>query len=62
VERAGCWRLPPWWTAVGGSYFEDWNDAPVVTRRSADYAGVAMDAVHQWTEWLWDAAMGLLRA
>jgi hypothetical protein len=48
---------------VGGRYFEDCNEAPVVTRRPADYAGVAWYAVDQSNAGrLWDAALGLLTA
>ena len=46
---------------VGGRYFEDCNEAVVVTRRPADYAGVAwyaLDAAN--AERLWDTALGLL--
>src|SRR3984957_20488004 len=45
---------------VGGRYFEDCNEAPVVTRRPADYAGVAWYAVDQANAGrLWDAALDL---
>src|SRR6202007_1685616 len=48
---------------VGGRYFEDCNEAPVVTRRPADYAGVAWYALDPATaERLWDTALGLLPA
>ena len=46
---------------VGGRYFEDCNEAAVVTRRPADYAGVAWYAVEEANaERLWDIALGLL--
>ena len=45
---------------AGGHYFEDCNEAPVVTRRPADYAGVAWDALDPANaERLWDTALGL---
>jgi NAD(P)-dependent dehydrogenase (short-subunit alcohol dehydrogenase family) len=48
---------------VGGRYFEDCNEAPVVTRRTADYTGVAWYAVDRANaEWLWDTALNLLPA
>jgi NAD(P)-dependent dehydrogenase (short-subunit alcohol dehydrogenase family) len=48
---------------VGGRYFEDCNEAPVVTRRPADHAGVAWYAVDQANAGrLWDAALDLLPA
>ena len=48
---------------VGGRYFEDCNEAPVVTRRTADYSGVAWYAVDRANaEWLWDTALNLLPA
>jgi NAD(P)-dependent dehydrogenase (short-subunit alcohol dehydrogenase family) len=48
---------------VGGHYFEDCNEAVTVTRRPADYAGVAWYAVDPANaERLWDAALGLLPA
>src|ERR1700760_4207316 len=48
---------------VGGHYFEDCNEAPVVTRRPADYAGVAWYAVDPANAGrLWDTALGLLPA
>src|ERR1700757_3785906 len=48
---------------VGGRYFEDCNEAPVVTRRPADYTGVAWYAVDQANaERLWDTALDLLPA
>jgi NAD(P)-dependent dehydrogenase (short-subunit alcohol dehydrogenase family) len=48
---------------VGGRYFEDCHEAAVVTRRSADYAGVAWYAVDPANaERLWDTALGLLPA
>ena len=46
---------------VGGRYFEDNQEAPVVTRRPADYTGVAwyaLDAAN--AERLWDTALDLL--
>jgi NAD(P)-dependent dehydrogenase (short-subunit alcohol dehydrogenase family) len=46
---------------IGGRYFEDCNEAATVTRRPADYAGVAwyaLDAAN--AERLWDTALGLL--
>ena len=46
---------------VGGRYFEDCNEAAVVTRRSADYAGVAWYALDPANaERLWETALGLL--
>jgi len=46
---------------VGGRYFEDCNEAAVVTRRPADYAGVASYALDPANaERLWDTALGLL--
>ena len=46
---------------VGGRYFEDCNVAPVVTRRLADYSGVAWYALDPGNaERLWDTALGLL--
>ena len=46
---------------VGGRYFEDCNVAPVVTRRPADYSGVAWYALDPGNaERLWDTALGLL--
>jgi hypothetical protein len=48
---------------VGGHYFEDCNEAVTVTRRPADYAGVAWYAVDPANaERLWDTALGLLPA
>jgi NAD(P)-dependent dehydrogenase (short-subunit alcohol dehydrogenase family) len=48
---------------VGGRYFEDCNEAVVVTRRPANYAGVAWYAVDQANaERLWDTALRLLPA
>ena len=48
---------------VGGRYFEDCNEAAVVTRRPADYTGVAWYAVDQANAGrLWDAALDLLPA
>jgi NAD(P)-dependent dehydrogenase (short-subunit alcohol dehydrogenase family) len=48
---------------VGGRYFEDCNEAAVVTRRPADYAGVAWYALDPANaERLWDTALGLLPA
>jgi NAD(P)-dependent dehydrogenase (short-subunit alcohol dehydrogenase family) len=46
---------------VGGRYFEDCNEAAVVTRRPADYAGVAWYALDPANaERLWDTALSLL--
>jgi NAD(P)-dependent dehydrogenase (short-subunit alcohol dehydrogenase family) len=46
---------------AGGHYFEDCNEAPVVTRRPADYAGVAWYALDPANaERLWDTALDLL--
>ena len=46
---------------VGGRYFEDCNVAPVVTRRPADYSGVAWYALDPGNaERLWDTVLGLL--
>jgi NAD(P)-dependent dehydrogenase (short-subunit alcohol dehydrogenase family) len=48
---------------VGGRYFEDCNEASVVTRRPADHTGVAWYAVDQANAGrLWDAARDLLPA
>jgi NAD(P)-dependent dehydrogenase (short-subunit alcohol dehydrogenase family) len=48
---------------VGGRYFEDCNEAVTVTRRPADYAGVAAYALDPANaERLWDAALDLLPA
>ena len=48
---------------VGGRYFEDCNEAPVVTRRTADCTGVAWYAVDQADAGrLWDTALDLLPA
>jgi hypothetical protein len=48
---------------VGGRYFEDCNEAAVVTRRPADYAGVAWYALDPANaERLWDTALGLVPA
>jgi NAD(P)-dependent dehydrogenase (short-subunit alcohol dehydrogenase family) len=48
---------------VGGRYFEDCNEAVTVTRRPADYAGVAWYALDPANaERLWDTALGLLPA
>src|ERR1700722_1413810 len=45
---------------AGGRYFEDCNEAPVVPRRPADYAGVAWYALDPANaERLWDTALGL---
>jgi hypothetical protein len=45
-----------------GRYFEDCNEAAVVTCRSAGYAGVAWYAVDSANaERLWDTALGLLQ-
>jgi NAD(P)-dependent dehydrogenase (short-subunit alcohol dehydrogenase family) len=42
---------------------KDCNEAPVVTRRPADYAGVAWYAIDPANaERLWDSALGLLPA
>ena len=47
----------------GGRYFEDCNEAATVTRRPADYAGVAWYALDPSNaERLWDTALGLLPA
>jgi NAD(P)-dependent dehydrogenase (short-subunit alcohol dehydrogenase family) len=47
---------------IGGRYFEDCNEARVVTRRPADYSGVAWYAVDQANaERLWDTARNLLQ-
>ena len=46
---------------AGGRYFEDCNEAGVVTRRTADYTGVAWYAVDQANAGrLWDTALDLL--
>jgi NAD(P)-dependent dehydrogenase (short-subunit alcohol dehydrogenase family) len=46
---------------VGGRYFEDCNEAAVVTRRTADYTGVAWYALDQANAGrLWDTALDLL--
>jgi NAD(P)-dependent dehydrogenase (short-subunit alcohol dehydrogenase family) len=48
---------------VGGRYFEDCNEAATVTRRLADYTGVAWYALDPANaERLWDTALGLLPA
>jgi NAD(P)-dependent dehydrogenase (short-subunit alcohol dehydrogenase family) len=48
---------------VGGRYFEDCNEAMTVTRRPADYAGVAWYALDSANaERLWITALGLLPA
>src|SRR6201997_2617662 len=48
---------------VGGRYFEDCNEAATVTRRPADYAGVAWYALDPANaERLWDTALDLLPA
>ena len=48
---------------VGGRYFEDCNEAAVVTRRTADYTGVAWYALDQADAGrLWDTALDLLPA
>src|SRR6201994_1928118 len=48
---------------VGGRYFEDCNEAATVTRRPADYAGVAWYAVDPANaDRLWDTALNLLPA
>jgi NAD(P)-dependent dehydrogenase (short-subunit alcohol dehydrogenase family) len=48
---------------TGGRYFEDGNEAPVVTRRPADYAGVAWYALDPANaERLWDTALDLVPA
>jgi NAD(P)-dependent dehydrogenase (short-subunit alcohol dehydrogenase family) len=46
---------------LGGRYFEDCNEAATVTRRPADYAGVAWYALDPANaERLWETALGLL--
>jgi NAD(P)-dependent dehydrogenase (short-subunit alcohol dehydrogenase family) len=46
---------------IGGRYFEDCNEAPILTRRSADYSGVAWYALDPGNaDRLWDTALGLL--
>lgn len=48
---------------VGGRYFEDCAEAPVVTRRTADWAGVAAYAIEpRNAERLWDVCSALLAA
>jgi len=48
---------------VGGRYFEDCNEAAVVTQRTADYTGVAWYALDQAdAARLWDTALDLLPA
>ena len=48
---------------VGGRYFEDCNEAAVVTQRTADYTGVAWYALDQaYAARLWDTALDLLPA
>jgi len=48
---------------IGGRYFEDCNEAATVTRRPADYAGVAWYAVDPANAGrLWDTALDLLPA
>ena len=47
--------------AVGGRYFEDCNEAETVTRRCADYRGVAYYALDPGNaERLWDTALALI--
>ena len=48
---------------VGGRYFEDCEEAAVVTRRPAGYPGVAwyaLDAAN--ADRLWETALGLLKS
>jgi NAD(P)-dependent dehydrogenase (short-subunit alcohol dehydrogenase family) len=46
---------------IGARYFEDCNEAPVVTKRPADYSGVAHYAVDPGNaERLWNVAMQLV--
>ena len=46
---------------VGGRYFEDCTEAPVVTERPADYGGVAAYALDPGNaERLWAVASGLI--
>lgn len=48
---------------IGGRYFEDCNEAPVVDRRSADFTGVAPYAVDaQNARRLWEIASQLISA
>ena len=48
---------------VGGRYFEDCNEAETVTRRPADYSGVAWYALDPANaSRLWDTTLGLLPA
>lgn len=51
----------PWLDGVGGRYFEDCNEAAVVTRRPADFSGVApyaLDAAN--AQRLWEVASRLV--
>ncbi|MET0937039.1 MAG: hypothetical protein ABWX83_13685, partial [Luteibacter sp.] len=53
----------PWLEGVGGRYFEDCNEAPVVTKRPADYSGVAHYAVNAVNaQRLWEVALQLVEA
>jgi NAD(P)-dependent dehydrogenase (short-subunit alcohol dehydrogenase family) len=46
---------------IGGRYFEDCNEAPIVTRRPSDYRGVAHYAVDPANaQRLWDVALRLI--
>ena len=47
---------------IGGRYFDDCNEAPMVSSRPADYRGVAPYALdHGNAERLWDAHRSLVR-
>lgn len=51
----------PWLEEIGGRYFEDCNEAPIVLRRPADYRGVAAYSVDPSNaERLWNMALQLV--
>ena len=51
----------PLLAGVGGRYFEDCNEAPVVDRRTADFTGVAPYAIDAANaQRLWDVASQLV--
>ncbi|RYX89377.1 MAG: SDR family NAD(P)-dependent oxidoreductase [Comamonadaceae bacterium] len=51
----------PLLAGVGGRYFEDCNEAPIVTKRPPDYSGVAHYAVDPANaRQLWDVALELI--
>jgi hypothetical protein len=46
---------------IGGRYFEDCNEAVTVTKRPADYSGVAHYALNAGNaERLWNISLGLI--